>query len=230
MHVFPLLLVQQPQDQEGIPWGLLVWVLIFFVLPMVGKAITWVGERLQRAGGEGKEARALLRERRDTEAPTATAADRAAGVDAWSEIAMDERSTPTVLEAPPRGAEVQPTLVSLSPATVPTAAAASSPAALDILSPPAGESIGEALVDLDIDLVPLEGTRAGSPASLSILDRPRSRRVDQGRRAARRASANRPWPPATRGDWRRAVVLGEILGAPVALRRADAPGTPPGLQ
>lgn len=231
----PLLLAPVQNNDDGIPWGLLVWVVIFFVLPMAGKVIAWVTEKLSSAGAEKRGARPAPRPQRvetRSEEREATPEFEERGIEAWHELSAGDEDPVATAPLPP----------SPSPPPVPQVApiAPSAPAAVidreDLPSATRAnrDPLTPAMAALPRHLVSMQQDSLGEGAeALSTLERHRTPRNMRGRTSRRDRAEPAPGPQfLSRGggaDWRRAIVLNEVLGAPVALRRPDGAGGPPGL-
>ncbi|MEW6071616.1 MAG: hypothetical protein AB1726_03340 [Planctomycetota bacterium] len=210
--LLPLLfLLQRPRD-EGTPWDLLVLLVLFFVLPALARLAHWLRERLAAA--------AATRSAQPKAAPSAPAEERGAQAELEAEgTARWEELLATEVPAPP--AAVPPPAASAAPPPAPPSPPSSSPPAAEPLRPDlAGLSTGP-LARLDGALGPAGSVPAGVGLGRAMPG------IEGLARPARDARARETGPAPRRSEWRRAVVLAELLSPPLALRPPVSPGRPP---
>lgn len=200
----PLVLAQLDDNRGG-----LLLFLLFVVLPLLARLVRWLGERAglvqpakPEAGAERADPREELRRRRAERKAT-----EVEGEDLWRRLARGEVAeaplVPVPVPAPARTVSPEQDLVpEPSEVRAESLEREEEPAPLSVL--------GEVLEPGQAPETSLESE--AEPAPLGALDQ-----------AAAPSGAALPQALARRGafgreDWRRAIVLAEVLGPPVSER------------
>ena len=207
----------QPQDEE-LPWGLLVWVVIFIGLPLAGKILSWVMGKIS---------------------PEAVKRPAAPGSPPGPQGDERPAEPPEEVDFELEFPEVEPELAETPPPPPPPPPAhAPAPRPLGALA----ELSHLRREDLSA-LEPLQTSTGPGVGGLEAVLQARDRRARLGPDRLRDSLRD----PRARGDlpvaageldldasrdatyWRRAILLTEVLAAPVALRPPGAPGAPRGV-
>ncbi len=217
-----LLWLQQPQaPDEELPWGMLVWVVIFIGLPLAGKVLSWVmgklsPEAVKRPGAPGSGPTPG-----GDEGPAAPPAAFPDEHDFEPELLEEE---PQVIEPPPLPSPPPP---------------AHAPAPRPLGAMPEAELSTIRREDLSA-LEPLQTSTGPTVGGLGAALEARDRRAGPGPDRLRASLRPRGLPAVVQGElaldssrgtayWRQAILLTEVLAAPVAFRPPGAPGAPRGL-
>ncbi|HEX6883267.1 MAG TPA: hypothetical protein VF530_07785 [Planctomycetota bacterium] len=210
----PLLLALQLSDSDDNLGGLILFVL-FVVLPILGRFLRWLGQRAglvrpeEQAGEDPREA--LRRRRAEREAAEAE------GEDLWRRLARGETleaPRPVAVPSEPREASLEWELE-----TEPGEVHAESLEREEEPAPIA--SLGEVREAAPVRELSLETEEAPLPlgafvtAALDVQSAvPVHETKAPGRGPGRRLGS------MAREDWRRAIVLSEVLGPPVSERQS----------
>jgi hypothetical protein len=194
-----LALLAREDDLSGV-----IWFVLFFLFPLVARLVKWLGEKAKgspapagEVGDAGEARRRLREERRQAEAE---------GEDLWKRLARGEepeprpepkpvpvRPVPVPVPSPVlRSLEVEPSEVSLEEET--------EPAALSVM--------GDVSEPSEAPELSLE--REEEPAPLASFAMSSEARAEPARPLARLRLG--------RDELRRAMLLNEVLGPPVAER------------
>ncbi len=196
--LWPALLPQRGEPDEWVKW---IAFALFFGFPLLARAVKALRERAgqARAGGApAQEERARRRELRAERREVQTQ-----GEDLWRRLARGEVSAPPA--AAPSPAPSSPPSPSARPALAQELSLESEdePRPLSVL--------GEVSEPSEAPELSLE--TEGEPAPLAVMAATRVESLEPRSRAAFRLA---------RGDLRRAIVLSEVLGAPVSERSLRA--------
>ena len=190
------------------------WLAIAFLFfSIFGRSLGWVFDKIG-GGASAASARARMRERRETQLLENEESDPPPEANETGVVQALERELGIVRAEGPSVVQVQPPAVTPPPPPPPPVA---SPGALE------GVQGAE-------EIEARRKKRTGIERSRSLAGL--RKRVDSpGQAGADATRATRALELMPRGiaGWRRAFVLGEVLGTPVALRAPGAAVAPPGL-